>query len=111
MYLKLLVEWQTVHPNNYGKYNGDLSRWICNLPLNLFKPCRQKLIHMQMLQIRPRGYKTFFMLNSTEHEICPSNKSQITNNLHSFLLNTAEHESFSANKYENANYCLHLHIY
>ena len=26
-----------------------------------------------------RGYKTFFMLNSAEHEICPANKSQITN--------------------------------
>ena len=26
------------------------------------------------------SYKTFFMLNSTEHEICPANKSQITNN-------------------------------
>ena len=23
----------------------------------------------------PRGYKTFFMLNSAEHEICPANKS------------------------------------
>ena len=29
----------------------------------------------------------------------------------SFLLNIAEHENFSANKYENANYCLHFHIY
>ena len=34
-----------------------------------------------------RGYKTFFMLNSAEHEI------------------------FSANKYENANNCWHFHIY
>ena len=30
--------------------------------------------------IRPRGYKKIFMLNSAEHEICPANKSQITNN-------------------------------
>ena len=22
----------------------------------------------------PQGYKTFFMLNSTEHEICPAHK-------------------------------------
>ena len=36
---------------------------------------------------RPRGYKTFFMLNSAEHEI------------------------FSANKYENANDSWHFHIY
>ena len=33
----------------------------------------------------PRGYKTFFMLNSTEHKICPANKSQITNNAKFFL--------------------------
>ena len=36
-------------------------------------------------KIRPQGYKTFFMLNSTEHEICPANKSQITNNCKFFL--------------------------
>ena len=29
---------------------------------------------------KPRGYKTFFMLNTAEHEICPANKSQITIN-------------------------------
>ena len=38
-------------------------------------------------KIRPRVYKTFFMLNSAEHEI------------------------FSANKYENANKSWHFHIY
>ena len=38
-------------------------------------------------EIRPRGYKTFFMLNSAEHEL------------------------FSANKYENANNSGHFHIY
>ena len=37
--------------------------------------------------VRPRGYKTFFMLNSAEHEI------------------------FSANKHENANNSWHFHIY
>ena len=36
---------------------------------------------------RPRSYKTFFMLNSAEHEI------------------------FSANKYENANNSWRFHIY
>ena len=37
--------------------------------------------------ICPRGYKTFFMLNS------------------------AEHDFFSANKYENAKNSWHSHIY
>ena len=52
------------------------------------------------------------MLNSAEHEICPANKSQITNNSKFFiLLNIAELENFSANKYENANFSWHFHIY
>ena len=39
-------------------------------------------------RVGPQGYKTFFMLNSAEHEI------------------------FSPNKYENANKnCWHFHIY
>ena len=39
------------------------------------------------VHFRPRGYKTFFKLNSAEREI------------------------FSANKYENANNSWHFHIY
>ena len=35
--------------------------------------------------IWPRGYKTFFMLNSTEHEIFHANNSQITNTAKFFL--------------------------
>ena len=62
--------------------------------------------------IRPQSYKTFFMLNSAEHEFFPANKSQITNNIaNSFFLNIAEHENFSANKYENANNSWHFYIY
>ena len=45
----------------------------------------------------PRGYKTFFMLNSAEHEICPANKSKITNDCKFFLVIQTEHENFSAN--------------
>ena len=43
-------------------------------------------LHLHRL-FRPQGYKTFFMLNSAEHEI------------------------FSANKYESANLSRHFHIY
>ena len=57
--------------------------------------------------IRPRGYKTFFMLSSAEHEIFPANKSQTTNNCKFFLAKHSEHENFSANKYENANFHIH----
>ena len=35
---------------------------------------------MLQTQVSPQGYKTFFMLNSGEHEIFPANKSQITIN-------------------------------
>ena len=34
---------------------------------------------------RPRGYKTYFMLNSAEHELCSANKSQIISNCKFFL--------------------------
>ena len=44
-------------------------------------------INLAKGDIRPRGNKTFFMLNSAEHEI------------------------FSANKYENANNSWHFYIY
>ena len=41
-------------------------------------------VHRDSL-IRSQGYKTFFMLNSTEHEICPGNKSQISDHCKFFL--------------------------
>ena len=44
------------------------------------------------------------MLDTTEYEICPADKFQITNKCKFILLSIAEHENFSANKYENANY-------
>ena len=59
----------------------------------------------------PQGHKTFFMLNSAEHEICPGNNLKLLTTTSSFLLNIAEHENVSANKYENANYRWHFHIY
>ena len=44
-------------------------------------------LDQQFANIWPRGFKTFFMLNSDEHEI------------------------FSASKYENANNSWHFRIY
>ena len=61
--------------------------------------------------IWPQGYKTFFMLNSAEHEIFHSSTSQITNNAKFFLAKHNWAWNFPANKYENANYCWHFHIY
>ena len=61
-------------------------------------------------QAWPRFIK-LFMLNSAKHEICPANKSQITNNCKFFLAKIVQHETFPANKYENANYRWHFHIY
>ena len=47
--------------------------------------------------IRPRGYKTFFMLNSAEHKIYFAYKSQNTDDFFktSFMLNSAEHAQLS----------------
>ena len=41
----------------------------------------------QLLKVQfwPQGYKTFFMLILAEYEICPLNKSQISNNSKFFL--------------------------
>ena len=30
-------------------------------------------VKIQIWEIRPRGYKTFFVFSSAEHEICPAN--------------------------------------
>ena len=55
-----------------------------------------------------RGYKTFFMLNLAEHDICHLINLKLLTISNSFLLNIAQHEIFSANKYENTNYFLYL---
>ena len=56
----------------------------------------------------PRVYKTFFLLNSAQHETCSANKSQITYNRKFYL---EEEEEFFYNKYENANCHWHFRIY
>ena len=48
------------------------------------------------------------MLNSAEHEICPTNKSQITNNCKFFLAKHSKQENLPADKYVHANYCWHF---
>ena len=42
-------------------------------------------ISLRVRAVWPQDYKTFFMLNSAEHEFCPAYKSQITNNCKFFL--------------------------
>ena len=81
------------------------------ISVNCVRILRVKTIRA-MHQFRPRGYKTVFMLNSAEHEICPANKNlRLRTIANSFSLNIAEYENFSSNKYENANYCWHFRIY
>ena len=43
---------------------------------------------------RAQGYKTFFMLNSAENEICSAYKKLNTKNVNFFLQSRAEHEKF-----------------
>ena len=45
----------------------------------------QIILHIHKVSSWPRSNKTFFMLNSAEHEIFHANKSQITNNAKFFL--------------------------
>ena len=56
---------------------------------------------VEFLENRPRGYKTFFMLNMKFVLLINLRLLTIAN---SSLLNITEHENFSANKYENANF-------
>ena len=108
-----------------GSVNGQISHHACTLKdrpiriracvasIYLLRTCKwiffdkyDKQLGVSIFRVNfvitwPQGYKTFFMLNSAEHEICPSNTSQITNISIFFLLNIAEHEHFSASKYEN----------
>ena len=60
---------------------------------------------------RVRVYKTFFMLNSAEHEIFPANKIQITNICIFFFLAKHSWAWKFLYKYENANYCWRFHIH
>ena len=56
----------------------------CN-DLSLFDTSKRSAKCRVMKHSWPRGYKPFFMLTSAEHEICPANKSQITNMCKFFL--------------------------
>ena len=68
-----------------------------------FSPVRCLIVVLGEARAGPEVIK-LFMLNSAEHEIFHSIKSQITINCNYFLLNISECENFSANKYENANF-------
>ena len=67
---------------------------------NQFAVWENGILYHEML--KSEVIKLFFALSSAEHEICPANKSQITNNC-KFFLNNGGHDNFSANEHENAN--------
>ena len=48
----------------------------------------------------PQGYETFFMLNSTEHELWLGHKNKIPTIKTFFMLNPAEYEISLDHKYE-----------
>ena len=57
-------------PTNLHSYKDNLES------LNLFLASKKQLFFIQAVRnIRPRGYKTFFMLNSTEHGISTVHKN------------------------------------
>ena len=71
-----------------------------------------QLFHLAIQStIRPRGYKTFFVLNSVEHEIL---NARMYKNIKKFGLFKAQlilECYFSAHKCLNANNCWHFNIY
>ena len=71
----------------FYKRNNDLYE-SQNVKMYLMIECMQprpRLAYSVCSLIRPRGYKTFFMLNSVEHEICLADKYQITKHCNFFL--------------------------
>ena len=68
-------------------YRGLLQALLLLLPASIITPCTmfqyaeaQRPITQAYIKTRPRGYKFFFMLNSTEHEIIPAHKCKNANN-------------------------------
>ena len=47
--------------------------------LVMIRACLNRTETHADIEIRPRGYKTFSMLNSAEHEICPAHKCKNAN--------------------------------
>ena len=66
-----------VHPH-YSRGVIDISKMIVNWTCWNFRTVMVRRSGLKVI-------KLFFMLNSAEHEICPHNKSQITNNSKFFL--------------------------
>ena len=62
------------------------------------------------VKTRPRGYKTFFMLNSVEHEIL---NAHMYKDIKKFgvLAQISLEFYFPAHKCQNANKCWHFNIY
>ena len=54
--------------------------------------------------IRSRSYKTFFMLNSVEHENIPANKCENTNNRWHCNIYERENSILSLSEPENAEF-------
>ena len=54
----------------------------------------------------PRGYKTFFMLNSTEHEISTAHKTKILTNKEVSCFKSLRCCIYHADKCLNANNCV-----
>ena len=98
MYFDPLHPHYTCPSNTYLLMCVNYSGWVANSFAGVWS--------------RQRGYKTFFMLNSTEHELCSANKYQITDYFKFLLVKDSwAWYFFCANKYENANSHRHFHIY
>ena len=62
------------------------------------------------METRPQGYKTFFMLNSTEHDISTAGKTKIPANKEVFGFKSLRCGIYHANRCLNANNCWHFNI-
>ena len=71
----------------------------------------RKIVNLNTREnIRPRGYKTFFMLNSTKHNFSTAHKKMIPTNKEVSCFKPLRCCIYHANKCLNANNCWHFNI-
>ena len=64
----------TSTPSEHLVYALQFSSYTPSVLLKQITAKQDAEKNLNVLCIRPRGYKTFFMLNSTEHEFFPAHK-------------------------------------
>ena len=70
-----------ISPMGEDEWMDDLQFYVFSKELQSYQDNERKIMKGCVpMEVWPQGYKTFFMLNSTEHEIFPAHKCYNANN-------------------------------